>query len=155
MVKAQVILDECRDEVIAVVVTRLHPQRQRLGCAAARGLEHVRMQLGSGQLARHVGLPWRSAAGSAANCADAQGAIENCMGLWGAMAANATLVVHSAGWLEGGLSFGYEKFITDLEAVQMVADLCRPTPSPAASATRPATGTASRRPAPMLRSCSG
>ena len=32
--------------------------------------------------------------------------------------ANATLTVHAAGWLEGGLSFGYEKFINDIEALQ-------------------------------------
>ena len=93
--------------------------------------EHVKMQLGSGQLARHIGLPWRSAAGSASNAPDAQGMAENDMGLWGAMMSNATLVVHAAGWLEGGLSFGYEKFITDMEAVQMIAELCRPTPGDA------------------------
>lgn len=84
---------------------------------------HVQMQLGSGQLARHIGLPWRSAAGSAGNTADHQGASENLMGLWGAMLANATLVVHSAGWLEGGLTFGYEKFICDMEQVEMMAEL--------------------------------
>ena len=33
------------------------------------------------------------------------------MGLWGALMANATLTVHAAGWLEDGLTFGYEKFI--------------------------------------------
>lgn len=86
--------------------------------------EHVRMQIGSGQLARHVGLPWRSAAGSAANMADAQAAQENANGLWGAMNANANLVLHAAGWLEGGLTFGFEKFITDLEALQSLAELC-------------------------------
>jgi trimethylamine---corrinoid protein Co-methyltransferase len=91
--------------------------------------EHIKMQLGSGQLARLIGLPWRSAAGSASNIADTQGAIENTMGLWGAMQSNATMVVHSAGWLEGGLSFGYEKFITDLEALQTIAELCAPTPA--------------------------
>ncbi|NNE50835.1 MAG: trimethylamine methyltransferase family protein [Sulfitobacter sp.] len=88
--------------------------------------EHLKMQIGAGQLARHIGLPWRSAAGSAANAADAQGATENTMGLWGALMANATLTVHAAGWLEGGLSFGYEKFITDVEALQTIAELCRP-----------------------------
>ncbi len=86
--------------------------------------EHLKMQLGAGQLARHVGLPWRSAAGSAANAADAQGAHENVMGLWGAMLGGATLIIHSAGWLEGGLTFGFEKFITDMEAVQTLAELC-------------------------------
>ena len=88
--------------------------------------EHVRMQIGSGQLARHIGLPWRSAAGSASNSADAQGAHENANGLWGAMSANANLVLHAAGWLEGGLTFGFEKFITDLETLQTLAELCAP-----------------------------
>ena len=87
--------------------------------------EHVKMQLGSGQLARHVGLPWRSAAGSAANLADTQAATENAMGVWGALMANATMVLHAAGWLEGGLCFGYEKFVTDLDLLQSVAELCR------------------------------
>jgi trimethylamine---corrinoid protein Co-methyltransferase len=89
--------------------------------------EHIKMQLGSGQLARLIGLPWRSAAGSAGNTADMQAAHENVMGLWGAMQANATLVVHAAGWLEGGLCFGYEKFINDIEALQVMAELCAPT----------------------------
>ncbi|MFT7524861.1 MAG: trimethylamine--corrinoid protein Co-methyltransferase [Candidatus Paceibacteria bacterium] len=95
--------------------------------------EHMKMQLGSGQLARLIGLPWRSAAGSASNVADTQGAIENTMGLWGAMQSNASMVVHSAGWLEGGLSFGYEKFITDIEALQTIAELCAPTPADTAA----------------------
>ncbi len=85
---------------------------------------HVQMQIGSGQLARHIGLPWRSAAGSASNDADMQAAGENMMGLWGGLMANATLIIHAAGWLEGGLTFGYEKFINDIEALQMIAELC-------------------------------
>lgn len=86
--------------------------------------EHVKMQIGAGQLARHIDLPWRSAAGAASNIADAQGATETINGLWGGMMANATLTVHAAGWLEGGLSFGYEKFINDIEAMQTLAELC-------------------------------
>ncbi len=85
--------------------------------------EHVKMQIGSGQLARHIGLPWRSAAGAASNAADMQAATENNMGLWGALMANATLTIHAAGWLEGGLAFGYEKFINDIEALQIIAEL--------------------------------
>jgi trimethylamine--corrinoid protein Co-methyltransferase len=50
------------------------------------------------------------------------------MGLWAALQANATLTVHAAGWLEGGLCFGYEKFINDIEAVQTIAELCNPLP---------------------------
>jgi trimethylamine--corrinoid protein Co-methyltransferase len=40
--------------------------------------------------------------------------------------AGATVIIHAAGWLEGGLPVSYEKFITDMEAVQMVAEMCRP-----------------------------
>mgnify|MGYP000502880059 CR=1 FL=1 len=42
------------------------------------------------------------------------------------MLAQATVTVHAAGWLEGGLSFGYEKFILDVEALQTLGELCRP-----------------------------
>ena len=34
----------------------------------------------------------------------------------------------AAGWLEGGLSVSFEKLITDLEALQTIAELCRETP---------------------------
>lgn len=90
--------------------------------------EHIKLSIGSGQLARLIDLPWRSAAGSASNTADMQAGTENNMGLWAAVQANATLTVHSAGWLEGGLCFGYEKFINDMEAVQTIAELCQATP---------------------------
>ncbi len=89
--------------------------------------EHMKMSIGSGQLARHIDLPWRSAAGSAANAADMQAAGENHMALWAATLANATLTIHAAGWLEGGLTFGYEKFINDIEALQTLAELATPT----------------------------
>lgn len=88
--------------------------------------EHIRANLGSGQLARFIGLPWRSATGAASNAPDAQGATETVNALWAAMLAQATVTVHAAGWLEGGLSFGYEKFILDVEALQTLAELCRP-----------------------------
>jgi trimethylamine--corrinoid protein Co-methyltransferase len=88
--------------------------------------EHVQANLGSGQLARLIGLPWRSATGSASKLADAQGAQETLMGLWSAILAGATVTVHAAGWLEGGLVFGYEKFVSDMEALQSFAALCAP-----------------------------
>ena len=85
---------------------------------------HFQASVAAGQLARQVGLPWRSAAGSAANLNDVQAANENQMGLWGCLMAGATVVIHSAGWLEGGLSVSYEKLITDAEVLNMVAELC-------------------------------
>ena len=54
--------------------------------------------------------------------------METNMALWAQLQANATLTVHAAGWLEGGLTFGYEKFINDIEALQTVAELCSPPP---------------------------
>ncbi|HVY99293.1 MAG TPA: trimethylamine methyltransferase family protein [Dongiaceae bacterium] len=86
--------------------------------------EHFKATLGSGQLARFLGLPWRAGGGSAGNAADAQAANETQMGLWGSVLAGATVLIHSAGWLEGGLSFSYEKMITDLEVLQTIAELC-------------------------------
>jgi trimethylamine--corrinoid protein Co-methyltransferase len=85
--------------------------------------EHIKLSIGSGQLARHIGLPWRSATGAASNTNDMQAATETNMALWAQLQANATLTVHSAGWLEGGLTFGYEKFINDIEALQTIAEL--------------------------------
>jgi trimethylamine--corrinoid protein Co-methyltransferase len=93
---------------------------------------HLKFQIGSGQLARHIGLPWRSAAGSASNTNDMQAAQETLMGLWGGLMSGATLLVHAAGWLEGGLTFGYEKFINDVEALQTLAEMCtKPGATPA------------------------
>lgn len=89
---------------------------------------HIQLSIGSGQLARYIGLPWRSAAGAASNTADMQASGETHMSLWAALQANATLTVHAAGWLEGGLSFGYEKFINDIEALQTLAELCTAPP---------------------------
>jgi trimethylamine--corrinoid protein Co-methyltransferase len=85
---------------------------------------HFQASLAAGQMARATGLPWRSAAGSAANLNDVQAANENQMGLWGCLMAGATVVIHSAGWLEGGLSVSYEKIITDVEVLNMIAELC-------------------------------
>ena len=44
------------------------------------------------------------------------------------MLAGATVCIHAAGWLEGGLSVSFEKLITDIEALQTVAELCTATP---------------------------
>lgn len=85
---------------------------------------HFNASLAAGQLARFLGLPWRSATGSAANINDVQAAGETQFGLWGCLLAGATVVIHSAGWLEGGLTVSYEKLITDIEILQQVAELC-------------------------------
>nr|MDJ1016677.1 trimethylamine methyltransferase family protein [Paracoccaceae bacterium] len=85
---------------------------------------HFQASLAAGQLARKLGLPWRSAAGSASNLNDVQAANENQLGLWGCLMAGATVVIHAGGWLEGGLTVSYEKLVTDAEVLNMIAELC-------------------------------
>lgn len=93
----------------------------------------IQGSLGTGQLARHIGIPFRSAAGCAANTSDAQASHETLMSAWATLLANTTVTVHGAGWLEGGLTFGYEKYINDLEALQTFAELTNAAPSDPAS----------------------
>ncbi len=82
--------------------------------------------LASGQLARHIGLPWRSSGSSASNAVDAQGASETMLNTYGAFLAGASWILHTAGWQEGGLVANYEKFIIDIEMCQMIAESCQP-----------------------------
>ncbi|HCQ66056.1 MAG TPA: trimethylamine methyltransferase [Rhodobacteraceae bacterium] len=100
--------------------------------------EQFTASLAAGQLARHIGLPLRNASGSAANIADAQGANETQFALWGNLLAGTTIVIHAAGWLEGGLTLSYEKLVTDTEVLQMVAELCTATPAGDADLARDA-----------------
>ncbi len=88
--------------------------------------EYVKAQIGAGQMARHVGLPWRSSNATASNSPDAQCAYESQMSLWGALVGGANFVLHAAGWLESGLSASYEKFILDIEQLQMLAEVMQP-----------------------------
>jgi trimethylamine--corrinoid protein Co-methyltransferase len=88
--------------------------------------EYVKAAFGAGQLARHINLPWRSSNVNASNIADAQAAYESEMSLWGAIMGGCNLIIHGAGWLEGGLAASYEKFILDIEMLQMFAELFQP-----------------------------
>jgi len=45
--------------------------------------------------------------------------------------AGATMCIHAAGWLEGGLSVSFEKLVTDIEALQTIAELCAAVPGDA------------------------
>jgi trimethylamine---corrinoid protein Co-methyltransferase len=91
--------------------------------------EHVKTSFGAGQLARHIGLAWRSAAGTASNIADAQATYETSASLWGAIMGGADMVIHGAGWLEGRLTASYEKFIIDIEMLQGFAEMFHPVPA--------------------------
>src|SRR5690606_22696113 len=74
----------------------------------------------SGQLARHVGVPFRSSNVTAANEVNAQAAYESQMALWGALMGGAHLLEHAAGWLHGGLTASFEKLVLDAELLMMM-----------------------------------
>ncbi len=88
--------------------------------------EYARAALAGGQLARRYGLPYRSSNANAANLVDAQAAYESEMSVWGAVMGHANMVLHGAGWLEGGLCASFEKMIIDAEILQMMAEFLRP-----------------------------
>jgi trimethylamine--corrinoid protein Co-methyltransferase len=88
--------------------------------------EYAKAAFGAGQLARHIGVPWRCSSATASNSPDAQSAYESQMSLWGALLGGCRFVLHAAGWLEGGLTASTEKFILDVEMLQMFAELFQP-----------------------------
>ncbi|MEO0630058.1 MAG: trimethylamine methyltransferase family protein, partial [Planctomycetota bacterium] len=109
-------------------------QLVRPGCPCVLGSFHSTMDLKSGslsfgspeaslvtfaiaQLARRLGVPVRSGGGAltASNAADAQAMQESGAALWSTLMSGTNQVWHAAGWLEGGLTMSYEKFVMDLD----------------------------------------
>jgi len=88
--------------------------------------EYTKAAQASGQLARHIGVPFRSSNVTASNLVDAQAAYESMMSLWGSLMGGAHLIEHAAGWLEGGLTASFEKLILDAEMLQMMAEYFTP-----------------------------
>ena len=98
----------------------------RSGSPAFGTPEYAKAAFGAGQLARHIHIPWRCSSATASNAPDAQSVYESQMSLWGALLGGANFMLHAAGWLEGGLNASYEKFILDVEMLQMFAELFQP-----------------------------
>jgi trimethylamine--corrinoid protein Co-methyltransferase len=70
--------------------------------------------------ARRLGVPFRSGGGlTASKVPDAQAAYESANTMQPAMLAGVNFVLHTAGWLEGGLAMGYEKFVMDADQAGM------------------------------------
>ncbi len=88
--------------------------------------EFVRAAFGAGQLARHIGLPWRGSAATASNAPDEQAVYEFLMSAWGSVLGGVNMMLHSAGWLEGGLTGSMEKYILDIEMLQIFAEIFDP-----------------------------
>ncbi len=109
-------------------------QLVRPGCPVVFGSFHSTMNLRTGsltfgtpeaglttmalsQLGRRLGVPVRSGGGqiTAANSADGQAMQDSANAMWTTMMSGANQVWHAAGWLEGGLTMSYEKFVMDLD----------------------------------------
>ena len=74
------------------------------------------------QLARRLGVPFRSGGNlTASKLPDAQAAYESAGTMYPTLLAGVNFVLHAAGWLEGGLALGYEKFILDTDQLGMHA----------------------------------
>ena len=82
--------------------------------------EPAHVTFGAAQLARRMGVPFRSGGGlCGSKVPDAQAAYETSNTLWSTMLSGVNFCLHSAGWLEGGLSSGYEKLIMDADQLSM------------------------------------
>ncbi|KFE35389.1 trimethylamine methyltransferase family protein [Thioclava atlantica] len=78
--------------------------------------EASQITLGAGQLARRLGLPYRSAGGfTGSKLPDAQAAYESANTLNTGLMAGVNFMLHACGWLEGGLVSSYEKFVMDAD----------------------------------------
>ena len=110
----------------------------RPGCPVIFGsfLSNIDMQSGSpqfgtpesaigllctGQIARHFGLPFRSGGGlNSSQVPDAQAAYESLMTMLPTFLAGTNWVMHAAGWLEGGLVSCFEKYVIDVQVLEML-----------------------------------
>jgi trimethylamine--corrinoid protein Co-methyltransferase len=73
-------------------------------------------------LARRLGVPFRSGGSlCASKLPDAQAAYESAATLQPTILGGVNFVLHAAGWLEGGLAIGYEKFVLDCDQLGMMA----------------------------------
>ncbi|MBD9373171.1 trimethylamine methyltransferase family protein [Rhizobium sp. ARZ01] len=98
----------------------------RTGVPAFGTPEYMRAAIAGGQLARKYNMPYRSSNTSASNALDAQAAYEAAFSLWALTQGGGNFIMHAAGWSEGGLTASFEKFILDVDMLQMVAEFLTP-----------------------------
>ena len=78
--------------------------------------EASQITYGAGQLARRMGLPFRSAGSfTGSKLPDAQAAYETANSLNMGLLSGVNFMLHACGWLEGGLVSSFEKFVMDAD----------------------------------------
>ena len=88
--------------------------------------EPTLVSFAAGQLARRLGIPFRTGGSlCGSKVPDAQAAYESAQTLLPTLLANTNFVLHGAGWLEGGLASGYEKFVMDADQLGMMQTLAK------------------------------
>ncbi|MDE3240770.1 MAG: trimethylamine methyltransferase family protein [Paracoccaceae bacterium] len=88
--------------------------------------EAAHITYGAGQLARRLGLPYRSGgAFCGSKLPDAQAAYESANSLNMALLAGVNFMLHACGWLEGGLVSSYEKFVMDADQLGCLHHLAK------------------------------
>ena len=81
---------------------------------------------GAGQLARRMGLPFRSGGGlCGSKLPDAQAAYETAHTHNAALLGGVNFMLHSCGWLEGGLVSSFEKFVMDADQLGILHNMAR------------------------------
>jgi trimethylamine--corrinoid protein Co-methyltransferase len=92
------------------------------GSPAFGGPESAVGLYASGQVARRLGLPWRSGGGTltASQSVDYQAGYESFNTMIAAFLGGANVCWQSAGWLEGGLVTSFEKFVADCELLDLL-----------------------------------
>ena len=99
------------------------PVDMKSGAPAMGVPETVTGTLANGQLARRYRLPQRLMLGSTSVAPDAQAAYETMFSLWAAQLCGAHMIYHAHGWMEGGLTTGFEKTVIDSEMIGMMGAL--------------------------------
>ena len=99
------------------------PVDMKSGAPAMGVPETVTGTLANGQMARRYNIPQRVMLGSTSVSPDAQSAYETMFSLWAAQLSGAHMVYHAHGWMEGGLTTGFEKTILDSEMIGMMGAL--------------------------------
>jgi len=81
---------------------------------------------GAGQLARRLGLPFRSGGAlCGSKLPDAQAAYESANTLNAALLGGVNFMLHACGWLEGGLVASFEKFVMDADQLGVLHGIAR------------------------------
>lgn len=91
--------------------------------------EAAQITYGAGQLARRMGLPYRSGGSfNGSKLPDAQAGYESANSLNAALLSGVNFMLHACGWLEGGLVASFEKFILDADQLGVLHKLAEGVP---------------------------